>query len=51
MGHFHDLMNHLGDSHLVAKVRVELFLELLRLEIGDTKDEDLRKLLIAWLGG
>lgn len=50
MGQFHDLLDHLGDSHVVAKVRVELLINELVLEIGKTQDKDLRKLLIAWFG-
>lgn len=49
MGKFHDLLEHLGDSHVVAKVRVELLLSELVLDISDTPDEHLRELLVSWL--
>ena len=49
MGKFHDLLDHLGDNHIIAKTRVVLLLSELALEIGNTRDEDLRKLLITWL--
>ena len=50
MGRLHDLIHHLGDPKIIALERLELILTELKLEIGNTKDEDLRKLLIVWLG-
>ena len=50
MGRFHDLLDNSGDEYLIPRVTVELWVMELMLEIGDTKDEDLRKLLIVWFG-
>ncbi len=50
MGHFQDLLDNSGDDYLIPRVTVEMWLTELILEISNTKDKDLRKLLIAWLG-
>ena len=50
MGRFADLLDNSGDDYLIPRVTVELWLSELVLEISNTKDEDLRQLLITWLG-
>ena len=50
MGRFHDLLDNSGDPYLIPRTTIEIWLSELVLEISDTKDEDLRRLLIAWLG-
>jgi hypothetical protein len=50
MGRFYDLIDNSGDPYLIPRAVLELWLSEFVLEISDTKDEDLRKLLTVWLG-
>jgi len=49
VGRFYDLLDNSGDGYLVARRAIEMWLAEFKMEIGDTKDENLRQLLHVWL--